>query len=563
MHESTDAFRAPWSVRVQLTVVATLLAAIALALSSLLILRLVESDLVEAADRALIAELELELETVSQFVLPSIGAPSLPTELGAIIAAGDLAVNDISEVGGRMAEDISGFGSIDGDQSVANDFIQSELALGDLAIIEMPGVSPISGSAFDFEMGERSLGLGIFTRRGSGNLATGLLYENGEPIAELTVDRAARRFTDARDPRSGEPVDVLHFQDLVVGAVSVGSVLLGTDTAAISDIAFLVGARSRAEVDGSVVAVRDALVLIVPGLVVVLAGLIWWLSGRAMQPVQAMATRVQSISTSNLDQRVPVPRGNDAVATLARLTNGMLERLERGDAAQRRFAADASHELRSPLSALRAAAEIIAVRPRSERVPTLASDIVAEADRMEVLIADMLELSRLDELDQGAGGIEWAQVDLRDLIIDLLDTLAHQADAPGASNARVAFAAPDLAVTISASRPQILRMIRNLVVNAQRHAREQVIVSLDHSVVDADVITIMVEDDGSGIDEADRERIFERFSRLDEARGRDAGGIGLGLALVRAVANHHHGQVSVERSSRLGGAAFIVTLPAL
>ncbi|MCL4118758.1 UNVERIFIED_CONTAM: hypothetical protein GTU68_044716 [Idotea baltica] len=271
--------------------------------------------------------------------------------------------------------------------------------------------------------------------------------------------------------------------------------------------------------------------------------LIWWLVGRALRPVQAMSERVNAITTTSLDQRVPVPSGNDEISGLATVMNGMLQRLERGDSRQRQFAADASHELRSPLATMRTAAEMIERNPTSGRAPTLASDIVAEADRMDALISDLLSLSRVDE---ELAAHNHRLVDLSALADGFVS--AQRLIAPG--------------LRVMGDVDQLQRAVENLINNAHRHAATQVAISLrtvhHHDTAYAE---LCVEDDGDGVPADQRRSIFERFRRLDEARTRDQGGAGLGLALVHAIVTRHRGAIAVDDSPTLTGARFTMHIP--
>ena len=393
------------------------------------------------------------------------------------------------------------------------------------------------GVYFDFVAEGRPLGLSLFTL-GDEGIAFGEIYENGFLIGEVLLDIDEIEVIDVIDPLTGQPLaDPQLIAELEEAALDVRAI---EDAAAETD-AFFVGAVARDEVDQTLTAVQDALTLIVPALVLAIGVLTWLLVARALRPVGAMSARVDEISTSNLEARVPVPGGNDEVANLAGVMNRMLERLQRGDRRQRQFAADASHELRSPLSTVRAAAEIIEHNPTSTRTGSLATDIVAEADRMDRLIGDLLHLSRIDEEREPD---DFGNVDLARIAAD------------AASGAEVRAPTEQW---IAGSTEQLHRVVANLVANAHRHARAQVIVTVAPTVNGR--AELRVDDDGPGVPTEHRERIFERFSRLDDARARDAGGAGLGLALVRAIVERHGGQIHVETSPTLGGAAFVATFP--
>ncbi|MCL4137584.1 UNVERIFIED_CONTAM: hypothetical protein GTU68_067060 [Idotea baltica] len=310
---------------------------------------------------------------------------------------------------------------------------------------------------------------------------------------------------------------------------------------------FLVGAASLDEIADSVAAIRSALWVIGPGLVLAFGLLTWWLVGRALRPVMSITSQVEAITSTSLDRRVPVPDTDDELSDLATVMNRMLDRLQRGGERQRQFSADASHELRSPLSTVRAAAELLEANPEAERTQRLAADIVAESTRMDELIGDLLELSRLEESRMSPDRQETDLVELlRTEVADEVERGVVTIDSPAARSLR-------------ASPRQLRRLIRNLVDNAVRHAASKVVVSI--AEVGDGMISLAVDDDGAGVADENKQIIFERFSRLDEARSRDAGGSGLGLALVKAIAESHGGTATVTDSD-LGGARFVIALAA-
>ena len=225
-----------------------------------------------------------------------------------------------------------------------------------------------------------------------------------------------------------------------------------------------------------------------------------------------------------------------------------LGRLEESQARQRRFVSDASHELRSPLAIIRQHAEVALTHPERADAAKLAQRVLTEGIRMQRLVEDLLLLARADE---GTSPVRRTPVDLDDVVFEVAAGLRQasslQVDTTAVSAGRV-----------SGDQSQLQRMVQNLADNAARHARGAVGFVLRED--SSGSTQLCVEDDGPGIAEADRQRIFERFVRLDGARARDAGGSGLGLAIVAEIVASHGGTISVGPSA-LGGARFEVLLP--
>jgi signal transduction histidine kinase len=296
----------------------------------------------------------------------------------------------------------------------------------------------------------------------------------------------------------------------------------------------------------SVESLVDVLWLGIPLLIGLVGLLVWFLVGRALRPVAAIRAEVDEISHGTLHRRVPVPPSDDEVAQLAGTMNAMLDRLERSSAQQREFVSDASHELRSPIATIQATLEVALEHEDRTDWRTVARDVLAEDERMARVVSDLLDLARVDE--DGDALTDAPVVDLDDVVLDEV-TRVHDrtVDASGVSAGRV-----------RGRRSQLARAVRNLLENAEHHAATRIDVTLS---AEQDVVVLVVEDDGPGIPEADRERVFDRFTRLDEGRDRDAGGAGLGLAMVRAIVERHGGTVAVGAGAH-GGARFVVRLPA-
>lgn len=294
------------------------------------------------------------------------------------------------------------------------------------------------------------------------------------------------------------------------------------------------------EVGRSVDAVRRALWAGVPLVALLVGALSWALVGRALRPVEAIRTEVEAISGSSMHRRVPEPPTEDEIGRLARTMNAMLGRLQGAATRQRQFVSDASHELRSPVAAIRTDVEVALREGPAADWPAVGRAVLVEEDRLERLLADLLVLAAGDE----GGPVEPSRVDLATLA-------AGESDR--ARRVPVEVAVPATPAPAAGSPDALRRALSHLVDNAARHARTRVAVTVGPG-------RLVVDDDGPGIPEADRERVFERFTRLDDARARDQGGAGLGLAVVRSIATRHGGTVRVE-ASPLGGARVVVELP--
>ena len=255
---------------------------------------------------------------------------------------------------------------------------------------------------------------------------------------------------------------------------------------------------------------------------------------------------MEAIGAEDLHRRVPEPKTADEIGGLARTMNAMLARLEDSTDRQRRFVADASHELRGPLTGIRAQLEVDLAHPERADWEATERDVLDDAIRLQRLVGDLLTLATMDAsaLDDS----HRAPVDLDEIVLTearrLRSRTTHHVDTPGVSGAQV-----------EANADQLVRAVRNLLDNAARHARSTVTVTLRETESD---VVMTVADDGPGIPVERREQVFERFTRLDDARTRDRGGTGLGLAITREVVTAHGGTISITNTP---GACFTVVLP--
>lgn len=317
-----------------------------------------------------------------------------------------------------------------------------------------------------------------------------------------------------------------------------------------TDVGTFTVARTTEHVDETVSATTILLAVAVPLVIVLVGAVVWIVTGRALRPVERLRRQVDSITAEELSRRVDA--GDDELGALATTMNHMLARLEHSQAVQRRFVSDASHELRSPLATMHQHAELGASYPDTTSLHELSEVVLDEGERMQNLVEGLLLLARLDENHRPPTEL----VDLDDLLLAEADRLrrisALTVDTSGVDAAQVE------------GNPRLLgRAVRNLVDNAARHAESRVVLGLRPADHTSSASVLTVADDGAGVPEDDRERIFDRFARLDEGRARDAGGSGLGLAIVREIVQAHHGQVVVGESTddaTLRGAVFTVTL---
>jgi signal transduction histidine kinase len=286
---------------------------------------------------------------------------------------------------------------------------------------------------------------------------------------------------------------------------------------------------------------------------------------KTLRPVQAIRAELAEITSAGLDRRVPVPKHHDEIRELAETANRTLDRLEAAVEQQRllaeqqrslaeqqsaladqqqRFVSDASHDLRSPITAVRTHLEEALLHPDEADWPATAHASLAGLDRLQAIVADLLTLARLESRAAIAADrvnvseLVEAEVTRRTPRVRVVTTLR-----PG--------------VAVIGDRLELGRLLTNLMDNAERHAASSVAISVHRA---EDEAVLEVHDDGPGIAVEERELVFRRFARLDAARSKDAGGTGLGLAIAREIAQRHHGTLTIEAAPR--GARFVLRLPA-
>lgn len=324
-------------------------------------------------------------------------------------------------------------------------------------------------------------------------------------------------------------------------------VVSGVQTA--DGVVRVVTAKSLESVQRSTTVLLTLLGIGLPLLLIVVAGASYRVVGRALAPVEGIRRRVAQVSLTDREARVPVPETGDEIARLAQTMNSMLARLQEAAAAQRRFVADASHELRSPLATIRATAELATAHPEAMDARTAADTVLLETGRLERLVTDLLLLARSDE--HGLV-MRMTDVDLDDIVSGEGERLRRAGVGEVILEVRSARVRGDV--------QHLVRAVHNLTDNAAQHALSRVEIRL--GVADGQA-RLDVIDDGPGIPQAERRRVFERFVRLDASRERGTGGTGLGLAITRQIAREHGGDVEViPPAAGQGGAHLRLTIPA-
>lgn len=310
---------------------------------------------------------------------------------------------------------------------------------------------------------------------------------------------------------------------------------------------FIVIARSSASADRTVAGLRNALLVGLPLLVAFVAALAWWLTGRSLAPVDQMRREVDDMSVTDLSRRVSEPAMTDEIGQLARTMNRMLGRLQQSQQTQEQFVSDAAHELRTPLASIAAQIDVDDAHPGSADRSVTAANVRGEVARLQTLIDGLLTSARNQA----------PQASTPQPLVDL-DVIVSSAAARMVLPEHVQLDQRGVGVgTVRGNATALASVVDNLLANAGRHARQHVAVSVG---TDDNGVWLAVDDDGTGVAPDDRERIFGRFVRLDEARNRDAGGSGLGLALARETAARHGGTLHAD-DSPLGGARFVLRLP--
>jgi two-component system, OmpR family, sensor kinase len=410
----------------------------------------------------------------------------------------------------------------------------------------------------DQQLRGRAQDLSALARRGGSLGATnGSLVEQGESFAELIA--ADGRVVDATAP-IGRKV-LLTTPELVrarrgvvfldrpsVPGLDEGARILAIPVVRSGQRLVLVAGATRGNRAETLSSLRDAFLVGGPLalLLTSLAGYV--LAGAALRPIEAMRRRAAEISSSSLDERLPVPRERDEVSRLGETLNEMLTRIEDGLARERRFVADASHELRTPLSLLKTELELALRRGRSAEELEAAIRSAAEStDRLTRLADDLLLLAGAE---QGRVPLKPERVD----VVDALEAVSRSFAARAEAEQRPVVVAPEDALVVTADRLRLEQALSNLVDNAFRHGCGRITLGTRAGNGSAE---LHVLDEGAGFPAEFVDRAFERFSRAD---GRAGEGTGLGLAIVETIAHAHGGRAGAATRAD-GGADVWLSLP--
>ncbi|WP_204946193.1 sensor histidine kinase [Micromonospora luteifusca] len=340
----------------------------------------------------------------------------------------------------------------------------------------------------------------------------------------------------------------------LAGPVRVVTVPAGT---AADPLTVLV-ARSMADVRHSTHVVRTILLVAFPLLVAVLAAVAWRVVGATLRPVEALRRGAEEITGRAGPGRLPVPASGDEIHRLAVTLNGMLDRLESGRVRQRAFVSDAAHELRSPLTNIRTELEVAQHLADRTDWTAVTANLLADTNRLSRLVDDLLLLARLDEAPpaRGTGPVELGAL--------LAEVAARYPSPP------VRVASPPGPLWTTGNADELRRVLANLVDNAVRHAYGSVVLAAEAASAARRTVgpgvgsyhLVTVTDDGPGIPVADRERVFDRFTRLDDGRARDDGGAGLGLAIARELVRRAGGTITLTDAEEQHGLRVCLLLPA-
>jgi two-component system heavy metal sensor histidine kinase CusS len=377
-------------------------------------------------------------------------------------------------------------------------------------------------------------------------------YQPGQPaqlreeLSEYAEATPEGRLIEVRDPKG---------LALIEGRAATGHYrTLTTETTVQGQRFRIVVATPLESMELTLRRLREVLLWATPAVLLVASMGGYWISRRALKPVDEITRAARTIGIQNLSLRLEVPASVDELARLSETWNGMLDRLEGAVKRLSQFTADASHELRTPMALIRATAELTLRRERSpETYREALAHILDETDRTTRLIEDLLLLARADA---GLPALSLDRLELTPLVRDVCEQgqiLAQE------RQLEISTEAPEQPVYVDANHPALRRLLLLLVDNAMKYtpAGGHITVSV---ALDWSGPTVTVSDTGIGIPDSALPHIFERFYRVDESRNREVGGAGLGLSIAQWIAERHHARLEAE--SVVGrGSAFRVRFP--
>jgi signal transduction histidine kinase len=382
----------------------------------------------------------------------------------------------------------------------------------------------------------------------SGSQVVQVVNGSGAVVSgSVSADRLTPLLRPAELARAlaGERISISGARAGLSGTLRAIAIPAATRSASSSTSPSIIVAVPVNDVEQSQRVLRTTLLFAYVPLVVVMALIAWQVIGSALKPVEMLRSGAARISGSDQDERLAVPETADEIRALALTLNDMLDRLAASRGRQRAFVADAAHELRSPLTSMRTQLE---VAQHLGEGGELATDLLADVTRLSALVEDLLLLARAGS-DSGPPPAR-ESVDVRALMVETAKRYA---------GAKVPVSVADgPAVFARANSGELRRVLANLVDNALRHAGSEVVLA---ARAEGGAAVLTVVDDGPGVPPDERERVFERFARLDDARDRDAGGTGLGLAIVRELLHRSDGSITLQDNPSGPGLAAVVRLP--
>lgn len=317
---------------------------------------------------------------------------------------------------------------------------------------------------------------------------------------------------------------------------------------------YVVVVTSLDQFDKSLLYTQRLMEIGMPTLLLLVGFIAWLIAGRALRPIEALRREVAEVAAVAGAHRVPEPATDDEVGRLARTLNSMLDRLESATKRERRFVADASHELRSPIANIRTELEVALHRPDRAEWTKVANEVLAQDERMGGLVESLLLLARSDD-----GRLAAEPVQTPSDVSAVAETIVSAASADSAREGGPRITLRSTPVFARVPVIYLERMLSNVVENARRYAvtTVEVIVRTEGSFA-----VVEVRDDGPGVPVHERQRIFERFVRLDEARDRVQGGFGLGLAIVADLCKAFGGSIEIsDPEPGRSGAVFVMRFP--